>query len=132
MKGVILHVDYSQRGGLISGENGIRYMFSYDSWREQRPPHREARVDFLPDGDIATEIFLDKTVVDENSEKNKLVALLLCLFFGFLGVHRFYVGKIGTGILQFVTIGMFGIWTLVDLILILFGEFRDIDGNKLV
>ena len=46
------------------------------------------------------------------SPKSRLAALLLCWFFGIFGVHRFYVGKIGTGILQIVTLGGLGIWTL--------------------
>jgi TM2 domain-containing membrane protein YozV len=64
------------------------------------------------------------------SGKSRLVALLLCFFLGYLGVHRFYVGKIGTGILMIVTIGGFcGIWVLVDLIMILVGAFKDQQGQ---
>ena len=66
----------------------------------------------------------------EVSEKKRLVALLLCLFLGGLGIHRFYVGKIGTGILQIVTIGgFFGIWVLIDLIMIIAGKFSDKEGK---
>lgn len=68
----------------------------------------------------------------EVSEKKRLVALLLCFFLGGLGVHRFYVGKIGTGILQIVTLGgFFGIWVLIDLIMIIVGKFADKQGKVL-
>jgi TM2 domain-containing membrane protein YozV len=50
------------------------------------------------------------------SEKRILPAFLLCFFFGSLGLHRFYVGKIGTGILWLVTLGFFGIGTLTQIL----------------
>ena len=65
------------------------------------------------------------------SEKDWLVTLLLCIYLGGIGVHRFYAGKIGTGILQLITLGGCGIWTLVDLIMIITGNFTDKDGNKI-
>ena len=64
----------------------------------------------------------------EKSEKGFVPTLLLCLFLGVLGVHRFYVGKIGTGVLMILTVGGFGIWALIDLILIIVGSFKDKDG----
>jgi TM2 domain-containing membrane protein YozV len=70
-------------------------------------------------------------VEDEVSPKSRLAALLLCIFVGWLGVHRFYVGKIGTGILQLITAGGLGVWMLVDLILIVVGSFKDNDGLPL-
>lgn len=63
--------------------------------------------------------------------KKRLVALLLCLFLGGLGIHRFYVGKTGTGIVWLLTAGCCGIGCLVDLIMILCGKFTDKDGNVL-
>ena len=57
------------------------------------------------------------------SDKNWLATLLLCLFLGGIGVHRFYVGKVGTGILQLITLGGCGILTLIDLIMIITGSF---------
>ncbi len=65
------------------------------------------------------------------SDKNWLVTLLLCLFVGSIGIHRFYVGKIGTGILQLITLGGCGIWTIIDLIMIILGKFTDKDGNPI-
>lgn len=64
-------------------------------------------------------------------QKSWIVAVLLCFFLGVLGVHRFYVGKIGTGILQLITLGGFGIWTLIDFIVILIGKFSDKQGQPL-
>lgn len=66
------------------------------------------------------------------SPKSRLVALILCLLLGVFGVHRFYVGKVGTGVLQLLTLGGFGIWVIIDLILILTGTFRDIDRRPLL
>lgn len=64
-------------------------------------------------------------------ERNWLVVLLLCFFFGAMGVHRFYVGKTGTGIAQLLTCGGCGIWALIDFIMILVGAFTDADGNPI-
>ena len=66
---------------------------------------------------------------EELSDKEFLPTLLLCLFVGMLGIHRFYAGKIGTGILMIVTLGGLGIWVLVDFIMICIGSFRDIEGR---
>jgi len=65
------------------------------------------------------------------SEKNYLVTLLLCFFLGSVGIHRFYVGKVGTGILMLLTAGGFGLWTIIDFIVIVFGNFKDKDGNRI-
>ena len=62
------------------------------------------------------------------SDKDFVVTILLCFFLGGLGVHRFYVGKIGTGILMLITCGGLGIWSLVDFIMIVCGVFRDVNG----
>ena len=67
-----------------------------------------------------------------NSEKNWFTTLLLCIFLGNFGVHRFYAGKIGTGILMLLTCGGCGIWTIVDLIMLIMGNFTDKDGNAIV
>ena len=65
------------------------------------------------------------------SEKSRLVALLLSWPLGLFGIHRFYVGKIGSGIAQLFTLGGFGIWVMVDSFVILFGAFTDQHGRKI-
>lgn len=67
---------------------------------------------------------------DDVSDKSRLVALLLCFFLGMFGAHRFYVGKIGTGVLQLLTLGGIGLWMLYDLILIVLGSFRDKEDDR--
>lgn len=62
------------------------------------------------------------------SPKLRLVAALLCGFFGPLGIHRFYVKKIGTGILMILTAGGVGIWVIIDFIRIVLGKFTDKNG----
>ena len=66
--------------------------------------------------------------------KSKMVALILCIigFFGIGGLHRMYVGKVGSGVLHFLTYGLCCIGTIIDLISILSGGFRDSYGQPLV
>lgn len=64
--------------------------------------------------------------MDRNlSEKSRLAALLLCWFLGIFGAHRYYTGKILTGLLMLITLGGFGIWWLIDFVMIIIGAFRD-------
>ena len=78
----------------------------------------------------------DVTAYDDDeefiSEKSRLLAAILAFFFGVFGAHRFYVGKTGSAVVQLCTIGGLGIWSMIDFLIILFGEFTDATGDKLV
>lgn len=65
------------------------------------------------------------------SPKSRLVAAILAWYLGVFGVHRFYAGRIVSGIFMILTLGGLGLWALVDAIVILCGEFNDSDGLKI-
>ena len=71
---------------------------------------------------------MEEGAVMEKSEKGFVPTLILAVILGGLGIHRFYVGKIGTGILMLLTLGGLGIWTLIDIIMIAVGSFKDKNG----
>jgi hypothetical protein len=68
----------------------------------------------------------------EVGNKDWLTTLLLCIFLGLAGIHSFYCKKTVIGVVQLLTLGGCGIWTLIDFIMILTGSFRDGDGKTLV
>jgi len=68
----------------------------------------------------------------QSQQKDWLTTLLLCLFLGWIGVHRFYTGHTVIGVIQLLTLGGCGIWALVDLIMILTNSYRDSNGFPLV
>jgi TM2 domain-containing membrane protein YozV len=70
-----------------------------------------------------------KEEIVDLSPRSWLTTLLLCIFLGGFGAHRFYTGRIATGLAQLVTLGGLGIWTFVDFFIICFKKFRDIDDR---
>jgi hypothetical protein len=66
------------------------------------------------------------------SPKSRSVALALSIAIGFFGAHRFYAGKIGTGLLMLVTFGGLGFWQLYDIVMVGTGNFRDAAGRRLL
>lgn len=91
--------------------------------------------DLLKDGLLTQEEYdsqKEKLLKPNSQSQNQwIVVLLLAFFLGFIGAHRFYVGKNGTGILMILTVGGFGLWVLYDLIIIITGNFKTKDGNKI-
>jgi hypothetical protein len=67
-----------------------------------------------------------------SGRKEWLVALLLSIFLGYLGVDRFYMGHIGLGVAKLLTFGGCGVWYIIDIILIATGSLRDAQGQELV
>lgn len=65
------------------------------------------------------------------SDKQKIVAALLCWFLGVVGAHRFYLGHTGIGLAQLFTLGGCGLWTIIDFIMILTGSVKDAEGREL-
>ena len=66
------------------------------------------------------------------SDKSRGIAFILAIVLGVFGAHRFYVGKIGSGILMVCTVGGLGIWYLYDVIMVAAGSFRDADGRRVL
>ena len=68
---------------------------------------------------------------NEESQKDYYTLLILSFFFGILGVDRFYLGKVPTGILKLITFGGMGIWAMIDLIIVVVGSAKDKSGKKI-
>jgi len=72
-----------------------------------------------------------KTENQKMKEEKWLITLLLCFFLGAFGIHRFYTGHTLIGVLQLLTLGGCGVWALIDLIIIITGDYKDADGNPI-
>ncbi|WP_333571946.1 TM2 domain-containing protein [Sphingomonas sp.] len=122
----MLGVDRSSGEGQISGEDGSRYVFTQEDWSDSRHPAVGAKVDFDIDGKRARRIFrlLDgaEIAVPVGEPRNKIVAAVLAFFLGTLGIHRFYLGRTGSGVVMLLLtctiVGALitGIWAFVDAI----------------
>ena len=129
MRGQVLGVDRTSGEGQISGEDGLRYVFARHDWSGEKGPAVGVRVDFETNGTRALRIFRLPEVEPSSpgrapaaNDRNKYVAAILAFFFGVLGIHRFYLGRNGSGVLMLVLsatiVGLLvtGIWAIVDTI----------------
>ncbi len=121
MKGVILDYSVQHNTGIISGDDQNRYQFTGSEWRGQALPARGQRVDFevLGQGQ-AKDVYLvsaPNPFTNQVGQKNRIVAALLAFFLGGFGIHKFYLGRIGWGIVYLIFF-----WTFIPAI-IAFIEF---------
>lgn len=131
MRGQILGVDTRTGEGQLSGEDGRRHVFHPDDWAHRGEPAIGLQVDFEPNERAARSIFPVPVAAGglpaigtrppmSGDEHNRIAAALLAFFLGPLGVHRFYLGRTGSGVLMLVlsitVIGLLitGPWALVD------------------
>ncbi|CAK01265.1 conserved hypothetical protein [Bartonella tribocorum CIP 105476] len=145
MKGKIIGLD--QGNYFISGADGKRYQFLSKDWSGKKPPKVGDSVDFVCEGDSIKSV--SPILSAGQSQQSKVTLAVVCFFLGGLGIHRFMVGKIITGIVMllisiisiitvlFMWIGFILIafiiipWVLIDFIVILTGNFKDKDGCKI-
>jgi TM2 domain-containing membrane protein YozV len=145
MRGQVLGVDTRTGDGIVSGEDGRRYAFKPADWAARGEPAVGMQVDFEIQENRALTIFpvpgttpapvpaAYASAEPEGSERDKLIAALLAFLLGTLGIHRFYLGRIGSGIamllLSCTVIGLLVTvpWALIDMIRYLVmsnGEFE--------
>jgi len=133
MRGTILV--YNDNKGIISGHDGNRYHFAKIDWTGKKNPVEGQEIDFAVEGENAKNIFLLPS--QSFSQRSKGTLALVCLFLGGFGIHRFMVGKTGSGIaMLLLTCSIIGVlvtgaWALIDFIMILSGSFTDKDGNRI-
>lgn len=107
MRGRILGFDLRTNDGQISGEDGQRYPFTGQEWKQRVPPRQGQTVDFEIGDGRALSIYSLGGGNPLEGDKNKIVAALLAFFLGAFGVHKFYLGRTGAGLTMLIcgTIG---------------------------
>jgi len=104
MQGTVLSYNEGDGTGIISGEDGNRYPFTRNEVQGDSKISRASKVDFVVDDGNAMEIYKSVGSIESFSgEKNKIVAGLLALFLGSLGIHKFYLGRMKQGVIMVAT-----------------------------
>ena len=101
MKGKILDFNFQNKLGVILAEDGNRYSMNSIEWKSNNSPDINQIVDFVIDGDNAVSIYMDK-IESLPETKSKVLTVLLALFFGGLGLHKFYLGCNTAGFIMLV------------------------------
>ena len=119
MEGKVLDYSVQNNSGVISGADGSRYTFVGSEWKDDKTPSRGMAVDFDAEGTNAVGVYLAGAGAGSSANpgaKNKTAAGLFALFLGWFGIHKFYLGYTGAGLVMLLvnTIGMvFTIWLLL-------------------
>ena len=134
MRGQVLGVDPRTGEGLVAGQDGQRYRFAREDWAHRGEPAIGLEVDFEAANDRALSVFPMPTapsprravppaaVAVPTNDRNKFVAAVMAFVIGTLGIHRFYLGRTGSGIIMLVlSITVIGLiisapWALIDMI----------------
>jgi TM2 domain-containing membrane protein YozV len=129
MKGQILDYSIQSNSGTISGVDGKRYQFAGSEWKGTGMPTRGITVDFDVEGNLAKAVYVAIGSASTSS-KNKLAAGLLAIFLGSLGIHKFYLGFTGPGLVYLLidTIGFAITWALLFIPNIILGVMALIEG----
>ncbi|ATO57517.1 TM2 domain-containing protein [Bartonella sp. 1-1C] len=132
MRGIVISQD--QGIYLVSGDDGKRYQFATWDWLGKSSPQIGDYLDFVCEDGVAKSVF---PILKKETKQLKLMLALICWFTGMFGIHRFIVGKIGTGIVMLIlSLSVVGlvvttVWAIIDFIFILSGNFTDKNGNKI-
>lgn len=123
-----LHSVLSRVAAFVGAMTHVAFSCLFVFFFERQDKKREENTSF---GNLTYYTKDGKMAVAEpaKNEYSRAAAAIICFFFGGFGIHRFYVGKVGTGILWLLTGGLFGIGSLVDFIIILTGGFKDKNGK---
>lgn len=129
MKGQILDFTVQTNSGLITGSEGNRYEFTGADWKGATPPHRGMSVDFEPDGKTARAVYMSVGTAMPGS-KSKVAAGLFGILLGGLGIHKFYLGFTGPGLVFLLTntVGFAVTWLFLFIPNIVLGIIALVEG----
>jgi TM2 domain-containing membrane protein YozV len=135
MNNIYIHKDDQQHGPFTEAEvhdllrqgqftnSDLSWVEGYSEWKPL--------VEILSKKEISSpenKMPSTQSYVQSEASQSRMVVLILCLFFGWLGMHRFYVGKWLTGLIQMFTLGGLFLWWAIDFLLIIFGSFKNSAG----
>lgn len=130
MKGQILDYSVATNNGTITGSDGSRYYFAGSEWKGAGVPARGATVDFEADGNQAKAVYVGLGTAASADSKSKIAAGLLAIFLGGIGVHKFYLGFTGPGLVFLLvnTVGWLVTWVMLFIPNMVLGVIALIEG----